>query len=72
MKVKKKTLLKKSNVKKAQSDFPELDFYEDGISNIRRKLESDTLSPSQRKKLQNQLFDLEDGLMDILRYNELG
>ncbi len=71
MKVKKKSLLKKkkSNVKKAQF---QLDFYEDGISDIRKRLEYDDLSPSKRKKLQNQLFDLEDGLMDILRHNELG
>ena len=65
MKVKKKSILKKkkSDVKKASS----VDFFNDFISDIKRKLQSDDLSRSERKKLQDQLFDVEDELFQIYK-----
>tara|TARA_A100001391_G_C4916574_1_gene237964 strand:+ start:240 stop:452 length:213 start_codon:yes stop_codon:yes gene_type:complete len=64
MKVKKKTLLKKSNVKKASL---QTEFLNDFISDIKRKLQSDDLSRSERRKLQDQLFDVEDELFQIYK-----
>jgi len=64
MKAKKKSLLKKSNVKKASL---QAEFFNDFISDIKRKLQSDDLSRSERRKLQDQLFDVEDELFQIYK-----
>ena len=64
MKAKSKTLLKKSNVKKASL---QTEFLNNFISDIKRKLQSDDLSRSERRKLQDQLFDVEDELFQIYK-----
>tara|TARA_R100000030_G_C3191726_1_gene108585 strand:+ start:306 stop:518 length:213 start_codon:yes stop_codon:yes gene_type:complete len=64
MKAKKKSLLKKSNVKKASL---QTEFLNDFVSDIKRKLQSDDLSRSERRKLQDQLFDVEDELFQIYK-----
>ncbi|MBJ64672.1 MAG: hypothetical protein CMB55_07770 [Euryarchaeota archaeon] len=64
MKAKKRSLLKKSNVKKASL---QTEFLNTFISDIKRKLQSDDLSRSERRKLQDQLFDVEDELFQIYK-----